>query len=160
MQIWVLEWSCPSDGETNVTLWESENDAYLQAASEIEDRISSSWDMDDETQSEYAEAIKDFFSRHKYKKGVEHFHEYENNYNEDYANYWSVYDREIMKRDSMGSAPNVISTSSVPYKATASGATCRGPCGQFNDYAYADRPDGTHMCRQCSTFNHIFGVTK
>ena len=158
MEVWVLEWSVPSDGESNVTLWESEKDAYLQAASEIEDHITNNWDMDDETQAMYADEVQDFFKRHKYMEGIKHFHDYENNYNEDYAQYWEVYSREIMKRDSRDVVPNP--STSIAYKATASGATCRGPCHQFNEYAYADRPDGTHMCRQCSTFHSIFGTDK
>lgn len=156
MDVWAMVWEYPNESENNFTLWSNELDALEKACSEIEDKITDQWDMDDETQSEYAGEIARFHEQGKRREAMEKWNDYQSNYNDDYAEYYSV-----LKKTVLSDTGDVVSpTPGAQYKATTSGATCRGPCKQFNDYAYADRPDGTHMCYQCSTFNHVFGVTK
>ena len=156
MEVWVIEWSYPYDGETNVTIWASEKDAQRQALDEITDLMTNDWDMDDEDASSCSDDIEDMISRGHFDEALQRFHDYQDNYNSDQAQYWHVYRREVLTGDQ-----NKATTIPAPppsYRANTSGATCRGPCGNFNDYAYADRHDGTYVCRQCSTFQHIFGT--
>jgi hypothetical protein len=155
MDVWVLEWSYPYDGENNITLWASQVDAQKQALKEINDLISNDWDMDNEDAATCADEISSFMGQGRYGDAIKRFNDYQDEYNSDYCQYWHVRSYPVLSSDE-----DVTAIKPVPYKATTSGATCRGPCGQFNEYAYADKPDGTHMCRQCSTFHSIFGTTK
>ncbi len=47
----------------------------------------------------------------------------------------------------------------APFKPSTLGATCRGPCQSHNEFAYADNPDGTHLCYQCKIQEQVFGST-
>lgn len=153
MEVWALEWSYPYDNENNVTLWSSQSDAQKQALKEINELIDD-WDMDDEHAAACAEDIEDMTRRGHLGEAIKRFNDYQDEYNSDYAQYWFVSSKQILTfDDGSGTKPTPVA-----FKAATSGATCRGPCGQYNEYAYADKSDGTHMCRQCSTFQHIFGV--
>lgn len=155
MAVWVKQWNLPSEGEHNITLWAKEQDALRSTCDEIEDSITNNWDMDDEDQSFFAEEIQSLIQSKHYRSAINKWNEYQDSYNSDYAEYWHVFIKEVLTGDS---GEVVTSAPPMAYKASSPGATCRGPCGQFNDYAYADKSDGTHLCRQCSTFQHIFGV--
>lgn len=43
------------------------------------------------------------------------------------------------------------------FVATDPGATCRGPCGNYNEYAYANKRDNTYICQQCKMMSQVFG---
>lgn len=152
MEVWVLEWSHPYDSENNITVWANENDARRQALDEIEDLITNDWDMEDNDAAACADDISDMVARGQLAEAMRRFNDYQDEYNSDYAQYWHVYSRDLLTGDGSKSTMTTPST----YKATTHGATCRGPCKSFNDYAYADRSDGTYVCHQCKTFGHIF----
>ena len=154
MEVWVLEWSYPYDMENNITVWSNQVDAQKQALNEINELISNDWDMDDIDASSCADDINDKIKRGQYTEALKRWNDYQDEYNSDYAQYWHVYSRELLSSDP-SELPKITPTA---YRATTSGATCRGPCKQYNDYAYADSPDGTYVCHQCSTFQHIFGT--
>ncbi len=162
MDVWIVEWSYPNDVETEVSVWANEHDAYYHACEEIKSRIDGDWDMDDEDQQAAAEQFDNFFvpggknTILSMTKAIRVWDEYQSNFNDEYAQYWNVSKKSVRRLDE-GDA-DTLPPPVMNYKASVAGATCRGPCGQFNDYAYADRSDGTHVCRQCSTFQHIFGV--
>ena len=42
------------------------------------------------------------------------------------------------------------------FVASKAGATCRLPCGQVYEYAYADKEDGTFECRSCKMMHEVF----
>lgn len=155
MEVWVLEWSYPSDGENGTTIWVSQVDAQKQALKEISDMIND-WDLEDNEAAACADDINDMTSRGQLREAIKRFNDYQDDHNPDYAQYYFVSKKEVL---SFGKSPK-SNGSGVAFKATSSGATCRGPCGQHNEYAYADQSDGTHVCYQCSTFQHIFGVSK
>lgn len=155
MEVWILEWSYHYDSENNITVWSNKRDAQKQALDEISELFSNDWDMDDENAASCAEDVEDMISRGHYDEAIRRFHDYQDDYNSDYAQYWHVYSRDILTGDSAKDIPTIPAPA---YKASCSGATCRGPCGNFNEYAYADRADGTYVCRQCSTFHSIFGT--
>jgi len=153
MEVWILEWSYPYDSENNVTVWTNKKDAQRQALDEISDLMTNNWDMDDEHAAACADDVEDMTRRGHLDEALRRFHDYQDEYNSDYAQYWHVYQRDVLTGDQSTS-----SSATTSYQASTHGATCRGPCGNFNDYAYADRADGTYVCRQCSTFQHIFGT--
>lgn len=153
MEVWVLEWSYPYDNEHNVTVWNNQVDAQKQALKEIVDVIANDFDMDDSSASACADDIDDMMNRGQLADAIRRWNDFQDDHNSDHAQYYFVSKKEVLGEGSM-SAPSGGSS----FTATSSGATCRGPCGQYNEYAQADRADGTHVCRQCSTFNHIFGT--
>jgi len=154
MEVWVLEWSYPYDNENNVTLWVSQDDAQRQALKEINELISNDWDLEDDSAAACADDINDMTARGQLGEALKRFNDYQDENNSDYAQYYFVTKKQVLS----WSGDKSKTRTPVAYKATSSGATCRGPCGQYNEYAMADQPDGTHMCRQCSTFHHIFGT--
>ncbi len=162
MDVWIVEWSYPYDVETEISVWGNEHDAYYHACEEIKSQIDSNWDMDDEYQQAAAERFDNHFhpgtlnSIPSMTKAIRAWDDYQNDYNDEHAQYWNVSKKSVRRLDE--SDTETLPPPAMNYKASVAGATCRGPCGQFNDYAYADKPDGTHLCRQCSTFQHIFGV--
>lgn len=155
MEVWVLEWSYPYDSETNITIWANQKDAQKQALEEINELITNGWDLEDDDAAACADDIQDMMKRGLLEECLDRFHDYQDNYNSDQAQYWRVYMREVLSAD-QSEVPTIPPPTA--YKATSPGATCRGNHQEFNPYAYADRSDGTYLCRQCQTFQHIFGV--
>lgn len=158
MEVWVLQWEYPYDMETNITLWTTQKAAQQQALNEINEKIDSDWDMDEPDMLSAAEEIEQFQDSGKLTEAINRWNDYQNNYNDDHAEYYSVFKREVLNGE--GSDEVVTSAPPIAYKASSPGATCRGSHREFNPYAYADRPDGTYLCTQCKTFQHIFGSNK
>lgn len=156
MDVWVLDWDYPYDMEHNITLWTTEKAAQQQALSEIKEKIDNDWDMDDAEAFNAAEEIEQFQDAGKLKEAIDRWNDYQNNFNDDHAEIYSIYVRELLNGE--GSDEVVTSAPPVLYKASSPGATCRGHHKEYNPYAYADRPDGTYLCTQCKTFGHIFGT--
>lgn len=177
--VWVIEWSYPSDGESNVTVWDSEKAAAKQACSEIQDRISSEWDMTDYDYAQEARQINDYIAGGSYLKAVKYWNNCSANCDSDYAMYWHVRE-EVTKDLSDASDPQVFDPDyfealleneeeseeedeeeevddEEEYLSTTPGATCRGPCKQYNEYAYANKRDGTHVCHSCKMMSQVFG---
>jgi hypothetical protein len=182
--VWVIEWNYPSDGESNVTVWDSEKAAAKQACSEIQDRIQSEWDMADYDMASEARQINDYVSAGQYLKAVKYWNNCSTNCDSDYAMFWHV--REEQTRDlSDAGDPQIFdpdyftalldeeeegdgdedfddasdSELEEEYTASVPGATCRGPCGQSNEYAYANKRDGTYVCHSCRMMSQVFGGT-
>jgi hypothetical protein len=152
MEVWMLEWSYPYDNENNVTLWTNQLDAQKQAVKEINELIND-WDLEDNDAAACADDINDMVGRGQFGEAIKRFIDYQDEHNADYAQYYFVTKKQVLGSGSVASP-----SSGSSFIATTSGATCRGPCGQYNEYANADQPDGTHVCHQCSTFQHIFGT--
>ena len=153
MEVWVLEWSYPYDNEHNVTLWTTQSEAQEQALKEIIDVIANDFDMDDVHASSCADDIDDMMRRGQRDEAIQRWNDFQMEYRDDQAQYYYVSKKEVL-----GAGAKASPSGGASFIATSNGATCRGPCGQFNEYAQADRADGTHICRQCSTFQHIFGT--
>lgn len=157
MEIWVLDWDYPYDGEHNITLWTTQKAAYQQALREINEKIDGDWDMDEPDMLTHAEKIEELEGQGKLKEAIDVWNDYQNNYNDDHMELYSVYSREVLS----GEGEDVVTSAPpIPYKASSPGATCRGSHKEFNPYAYADKPDGTYLCTQCKTFGHIFGTNQ
>lgn|SRR5574337_39124 len=156
MSVWILKWDYPSDFENNITVWDSEEAALEQAATEIQDKITDGWDQDDPDQMRYSESISEFAKHKKYREVVQEWNDYQDNYNDQFGEWYLIWEEEVLTGKNV--TPRSILPDDASYTASSPGATCRGPCKQHNNYAYADRSDGTYMCHQCSTFQHIFGA--
>jgi hypothetical protein len=159
MEVWVCEWKYPSDNECNISIFDSEQAALKQAADEIVDHIDNHWDSNDEQKQEYGDQIHIYLSQKHYKKVIRHFNDYQDNYESDYTQYWTVYSRKVKNENGDEVNPQTADcNTALAFKASTPGATCRGPCKNYNEFAYADQQDGTHICFQCKTFKGIFGT--
>lgn len=157
MEVWVLQWDYPLDMEHNITLWVDETSALQQACTEIKQKIDGDWDMDDSDMEEAAQKFDTQLTGKNYRAAIGVWNRFQEDFKDDGGEWYSVIKYEVLGSSAIqgGCRPP---SSPVAYRASSSGATCRGPCKTYNEYAYADQPDGTHMCRQCSTFQHIFGT--
>lgn len=106
----------------------------------------------------YAEEIEVLEGAGKLKEALDKWNDYQSNYNDDHAIYYSVVCKQVLSGD--GEEVVTSAALSAPFKASSPGATCRGSHKEFNPYAYADKPDGTYLCTQCKTFGHIFGTNQ
>ncbi|CAB4196708.1 hypothetical protein UFOVP1290_228 [uncultured Caudovirales phage] len=177
--VYVLEYSYPYDCANNVTIWDSKDAAYKQAAHDIQYTIRDSWDMTDATECKDAKEINDMIKCGDYEGAVYYFNRCDSNEGDRYES-WSVSDQTVR---SNATTPSVFSDdyfesdeddddcdsdecdcedkskSEEVYQATESGATCRGPCGGYNEYTYADKRDGTFICYACKMMAEAFKPT-
>lgn len=153
MEVWVLEWSYPYDNEHNVSLWTTQSEAQEQGLKEIIDVIANDFDMDDVNAASCADDIDDMMRRGDRSGALDRWNTFQDEYRDDQAQYYYVSKKQVL-----GAGAKASSNGSAAFIATSNGATCRGPCKQHNEYANADQADGTYICRQCSTFQHIFGT--
>lgn len=160
MEVWLAEWDYPEDMEHNVEVWSNEQEALQDVCNDIQNSIDE-WDLNDpdfgdkEAAERFIENFQYEVSKNNWRAAMEAWNDYESDFNPDFGEWYSVTKKQVG-----GGNVAIIGqqTPAVAYKATVAGATCRGPCKQYNEYAYADRPDGTHVCHQCGTFQSIFGV--
>src|SRR5271163_2336577 len=96
MEIWVLHWSYPYDNETNISLWDTHENALKFACQEIQDVIANEWDMSDETQKDFAQQFESNFSSQKWTDAIGVWEDYQDNHNSEYAQYWKVYSRPVL----------------------------------------------------------------
>ena len=155
LKVWTIEWQYPSDAEFKVTVWSTEKEALQAALHDIQNQITHDWDMDDETQAEFADEINLHIHHGRLKEAVRKWNDYQDDHNFDYGQWYFINEKPVLS-DPQLPLPTTP-TIPVPYQATTPGATCR-KCNNPNPHAYADKPDGTYCCRQCSIFSNIFGT--
>ncbi len=166
---WIVEWQQPDEYEYMVTLFARESDAYMQAAHDMMEDVMS-WDLSDPDIEAVAHRINDYVLAGDYKSALREYNDDQGEAGGEGAQYWYVYER----KENVGArTPGTIifqdsdedeeedeeeeEAPETPYTASAPGATCRGPCGQKSEYAYADRKDGTYCCYSCKMMSQVFG---
>lgn len=167
--MWICSWEQHGQYDSSISIWNTEAEALVAAGSKIMNEIAW-WDMNNPETSKKAYAISDKCAAMDWRSAIDTYNDYEAHKPATYSCYISVYESKVKTiapkvpllrplpagtLTPVGPAP-----STAPFKATKEGATCRGPCKQFNDYAYADSPDGTYCCRQCKWMGEIFGSKK
>lgn len=186
MSVWVLTYEYVDDGSHVVTVFSTETDAYAQAASEIQDFIADSWNMSDVDQATSAKQINDLIAANSYKKAVRHWNDCSENVDSNYPQYWMVSEQDPARTPSL---PTIFDSAYFAaladeeeeveeeedtstqassdgledgdgFRAATPGATCRGAHAEWNEYATADRHDGTYLCHQCRMFRQVFGGIK
>jgi hypothetical protein len=175
MKIWILEYNNPANNETTVTVWDSAEAANKQACCNIQEAINDDWNFPNCSQDQIfvAKTINDFIKNHQYKHARVVWNDCLYNQNSTSAVFWHVFQSDVYEADEADepiirddaefttvTASTITTTSEVsdtnkPYKAAAPGATCR-KCHNSNEYAYADHPNGTYVCRGCAIFKEIF----
>ena len=160
--LYVLIFEDTDNGETYTSLWDDGDAALRQAVSEILADVNDSWDLDDSEVLALAKEMNDYAMNGDLPKVMELWNEDQNGRG---GRYWSVQEKDICT--AADASPIVFLSftdedeeddeeveeeeegDSAPYLATTQGATCRGPCKNVSQDAYADRRDGTYCCWQC-----------
>lgn len=166
--VWILEWSCPYDSETNATVWDTKENAYKQACSEVLSQIESSWDLNDPDYHAMATVINDLVVKGDYVTALGEWNNTDLNTDATYAQYWGVYERPISTSPGVLAPLNIPSLSSQDDEEekeeqvhahfdSSNGATCRGLCHTHNEYATPDKHDGTYVCHSCRMMSDFFG---
>lgn len=185
MEVWTVEWSYPSENDSNISVWDSEDKARKQACSEIIDDVQN-WDFSDPDMRACAKRINDCIIAGDYKSALLEYNDWQCNSDYESQQFFSVTSRAVQSNSSNpspiifsdddddddccscdccgdddcgGCEDEDDSDDDENYQASSPGAICRGPCGNRSDYAYADRRDGTHVCYQCKMMSQVFGGT-
>lgn len=158
--------------------------AETHGCATILDYIRNEWDLSDVDRNKKATKFNDFLTRNEYENAIEYWND-ECAFLDAEANYWHVderHDRQtawtphLLTPQELGHSvtyanvtPTVVKKIQsltkddflgVPvWKPTSSGATCRGPCKQYNEYATADKQDCTYICKGCQMMSSVFGGT-
>jgi hypothetical protein len=171
--VWIVEWTMPNQGDSNVTVYNSEKDALKCACADIIQEIGDSWDLEDEDFLNVAKEVNGYIGVRDYKSALIAFNEFQSD-NSDYEGiqFWNVSERHIVtnirepalmvfadpdEEEEEDEDEEDEEYEDEAYMATDPGATCRGPCGNFSPDAYADKQDGTFHCFQCKLMSQAFG---
>lgn len=166
--MWIFSWEQHGQYDSRISIWNTEADALVAAGSQIMNEISW-WDMGVPEISKKAYEISDKCAAFEWRAAINLYNDWEAMKPAEYSCFISVYESKVksnppsvaLLRPLPATAAPQTSTpvrpATAPFKATKEGATCRGPCKEFNEYAYADSPDGTYCCRQCKWMGQVFG---
>lgn len=174
--VWLVEWSRgagTAESETKVTCWSSEGDARMSACRNILSDINKNWDLDDDDQRDSAKSINNLCALGSLKEAISEYNDWNANL-DDYESQRFLHVHEekvqtfsgglcllhISDPDDEEDEEEDLASNHVEeeaYQASTPGATCRGPCGNYNPDAYADKRDGTHVCYQCKMMFQVFG---
>jgi len=174
--VWILEYTfyddIDGDKNKNIAIWNTEFDAYKSACGQIQDCISENWNMynfDDATNASDINALIATGTIDSYKKAVYLFNA-SGTTESWYITCQSVHNSPstptifpedyftalLSKEEDEEEEIEKSEPKEEEYKATECGATCR-QCKQYNEYVYADRQDGTYVCRSCKMMQDVFG---
>jgi hypothetical protein len=169
MTIWLVRYHDTNDGTVCVTLWDTRVGAYMDVCAAIIDDINTDWDFNNVAAVTAARSIEDFIRLQQWEDAVECWNEWSDQNN--IGIFWEIFQEGICTIADVNvpaailwpATPQTNSNNNTPTPvpvasaSCGSGATCRGPCGQFNSYADPDQANGTYVCSQCKTFGSIFG---
>jgi hypothetical protein len=184
--MWCLKYECPSDGESDFTLFNSEQDAWQQAVYELQEYIFQALDMSEEEAADAAQQINLYVVLGKYEAAIQHWNDCDFNADDNDPRFWMVYEMDplvptnkprvfspsyftalVSDQDDRSESEEEDETPATQtsggvgtWQALTPGATCRGHHKEWNEYAYADQPDGTYLCHQCKMFQQVFGGIK
>jgi len=162
MGIWVLDYrsvDAYGGNDFNTTLWSTKEDALKQACSEIQEDICNHWDLDCPDIHAIARDIFDSMVNNELESAIQMYNDAEAE--TDYPSFYYFEERDIQSNTSF--TPMLLSdliddegdespeTDPAPVIMEVAGAICRGNCGQYNEYAYPDRLDGTYICYSCKS---------
>lgn len=151
MDIYVAHWTSLADNGSDVTLYYSEDDAHLSVCEDILEDISNNWDLSDENETDIADRIRAACKDGDRPRAIRRYNDHSRNCD------GLIYSITVEKI--LGDPPEDLrqqTKANTPYVPAHSGATCRGRCGQYNEYANADNANGTFLCHQCKTLDAIF----
>ena len=168
--VYTLTYQDYNSGDRNVTVWSDELSAQKQAVVELLDYISDTWTLTDQETRDVAVRINDLAKQGAYISAMEEYERWELNkaHGPDGIS-WSIESTDLNSQfnvtpmtfidftppadeeeDKSYWNPNLVNPPGA-YQPTTCGATCRGTCTAWNEYAWADRADGTYVCYSCKS---------
>jgi hypothetical protein len=186
MDIWILECDIPNECEKTISIWDSEDHARQQACADIQDEISNAWmpPSCSAAQLDLAKEINEHIAAGRWEKAMNSWNHSSLNDNSDNPIYWGVRTRPIrttpcdpLVRAASSFDPDDSESEKAgcdhedccgcdhidcegkgktkAFVATKPGASCRR-CPHVSEYAFADRADGTFICRSCKMMMDVF----
>jgi len=136
MEVWIVEWTQPGQTESNVTVWDTEENARQSACADIMSALSD-WNMSDAEARQAADDINVFVGACNYKDAMIRYNEYQcESTDYEYVDYYHVYPRTplttpqvpvLMCFDPPDDEDNDIEDAEIVE--VAKSITC--PCGMF-----------------------------
>ena len=158
--VWLVDWSWPEQHEYLVTLFTSEADATQSACAEMLEFVGQKFDFYNARELYAAKEINRLVSSGLYPAALEYYSDYvTNNWDYDRRQLWYIYEKDTFTYPHVPiilNFPTEAAAATVTYDCSKSGATCRGPCHLYNEYAVSDQCDGTYMCHGCKVMNNFF----
>jgi len=169
--VWIVELDRPGQCEVDIFVWDTERNALYAAAADILDCVRD-WDLSDYDAHERATDINNAVACGDYRNAIQLYNDWESEQNQEYSQYFSVYERDIQtsritptlmlipdldSEEEEDEEDDDCEEENEPFEAAHPGATCRGPCNNYNPDAYADKYDGTYCCYQCRMLSQVFG---
>lgn len=166
--VWIVDYEDINTATYTTTVWDDKVGAYKDACACIVDDINNDWDFSDSDSFAAAKDIEKHISNQEYVEAVTRWNDWASLF--DAGIYWNIHFEDVLDITDAGTpgtiawpqaatvVPDPPETLPTGFVATTTGATCRGQCNQWNEYANADKADGTYLCTQCKTFQTIFGI--
>lgn len=161
--VWIVTYDDTNNGDHSTTVWDNRDAAYKDVCANIIDDINQNgWDFSDLATFSAAQDIENHIKAQEWVQAVERWNDWSATY--DAGVYWSILGETVFSPQDACTPGSInwpaqntgddetLDTMSAPI-ATTAGATCRGPCGQWNEYACSDKSDGTFVCYQCKMFD-------
>lgn len=93
MEVWIVEWTQPGQSESNITVWDTEENARQSACADIMSALPD-WNLSDDETKETAEKINTFVGSCNYKDAISEYNDFQSNSNDyEYVDYYHVYPR-------------------------------------------------------------------
>jgi CTP synthase (UTP-ammonia lyase) len=170
--IYIEEIDNVDEGSKDLYLFDSEGAALSEACKNILNLITENWNLCEESDRDEAKSIQESVRKTNYNAAIAAYNDYECNRNSNYPVYVSVRSQtvnayvtnntswidfsEYEPEEEDEEETEFEEADDSPYQASSPGATCRGPCGNPSNDAYADKRDGTFLCYQCKLFSGVF----
>ncbi len=166
--MWIIVHEDLDNAVNTLTVWDDMDAALMDTCASIVHEVQTRFDMTDPLMQSDATIINDYIRLQNYKDAIDHWNDCSNTYGIDV--YWTV-EHHYVNQAQSGRIPGLINLTPPPpppptlpvvsanlqtctapaLPASSNGATCRG-CQTHNEFAQADKPDGTYACYSCRTF--------
>ena len=93
MEVWIVEWTQPGQSESNITVWDTEENARQSACADIMSALTD-WNLNDADTRQAADDINVFVGACNYKDAMIRYNEYQSDSTDyEYVDYYHVYPR-------------------------------------------------------------------
>jgi len=159
--IWVYEYNVPSDNETNVELFASEEDAETHAIERIRRSLKNIYyatDPDSDHHDFFIEFM-DMVNDGNNTQAISEYNDWVSDIDWSEQVFHNVYPKVVYGSSVV--LPKVLSGSeqgkrTAPKVHFPNGATCK--CGYHNEYvSESNQDDGTYLCGTCKALGGVFG---
>jgi len=134
MEVWINEWTQPGQSESNITVWDTEENARQSACADIMSALTD-WDLSEPGAREAADDINVFVGACNYKDAMIRYNEYQGeSMDYEYGDHYHVYPRTPLTSPQVPvlmcfDPPNDDEDEDEEIVEVVKSITC--PCGMF-----------------------------